>query len=189
MKTLNEIVQNTKNILKSTFFKVVKDGDAFIIKEYFGPAKTAQEMHYAGWHQFNSILNEINESYPLFNLKDFKAIDENTIVKKTEQDYLEDELKIYIKYLEYSDSLYKAIKILKDLLSALSINPMNYNKFSDLQNSLITLLNNNRLDGSKYLMIFSNNINEVYLQLEKINVKSPRNLFNEKFKFFFALIK
>ena len=189
MKTLNEVILNTKRQLRNSFFKVIQDGDKFIIKEYFGPKKSLYKMHIDGWNRFDSIISEINESYPIFNIKDFKAIDKNTIVKKTEHDYLEEELVRYIKYFELSDDLFNAVKSLKEILIALNINYMSYGNFTDVQNIVTTTLNNNRLDGSKYLSLFSNNVNSVYLELEKLKIRNPRNLFNEKFNFFFALIK
>ena len=84
---------------------------------------------------------------------------------------------------------FNAVKSLKEILIALNINYMSYGNFTDVQNIVTTTLNNNRLDGSKYLSLFSNNVNSVYLELEKLKIRNPRNLFNEKFNFFFALIK
>jgi hypothetical protein len=189
MKTLDEIILRSKEKLASTFFKIEKQNDSFIIKEYIGPKKSFYKMHVDGWKRFDSLIDEINASYPVFNINDFKAINENEIVKKTDQDFLAEELTKYLKYLDLSNDLCKALKGMKELLIALSIKFMEFKSFTDLQNHVTGVLNSNRLDGSKYLNLFIKYTNDIYFAFEKLEISNPRQLFDNKFNFFLALIK
>lgn len=190
MKNLDEIILKSKEKVRSSFFRILKDDDSFIIKEYIGPKKSLYKMRNEGWLKFDSLEKEINESYPIFNINDFKAVDDHTIERKTEQDLLKEELTKFLKYYELSNALYESVKNLKKLLMVLSFQYMNYARFKDVQDNFLGYLNgSNRLDSSKYLSMFSMYTNDVYLQLENLKISNPRKLFDEKFNYFFALIK
>ena len=189
MKNLEEIIQNSKRRVSQSFFKIVKNGNEYSIIKYFGPKKSLFQMMSDGWRQFDGLKNEINESYPVFDINDFKAVDERTIIKKSENDLLKEELTEFLKYFELSNNLYNAVKNLKNLLNSLSIKYMEFEKFSDLQNAFTSSIKSNSIEGSRYLTLFSTYVENIYLQLEKIKVSSPRDLFDKKFNYFLAFIK
>lgn len=190
MENLEEIILNSKRRIMETFFKVIKnEDDSYSIIEYFGPKKSLAQMMKEGYRRFESLKNEINESYPIFDINDFKAIDENTLIRKSENDLIKEELVKYIKYYELSNSLYETVKKLKELMISLSIKYVEFSSFSELQNFFNSKINFNTIEGSKYLTLFSTYVENIYLQLEKINISSPRELFNKNFNYFIALIR
>ena len=190
MKSLDEIILKSKKKIMESFFKIVKnDDDSYSIIEYFGPKKSLAQMMKEGYKRFESLKNELNETYPIFDINDFKAIDENTLIKKTENDLIKEELVKYLKYYELSPSLYSSVKKLKELLISLSIKYVDYNTFSELQNTFNSSINSRSIEGSKYLTLFSTCVENVYLQMEKINISSPRDLFDKNFNYFIALIR
>lgn len=190
MKNLDEIILNSKRKIMETFYKIEKnDDDTFSIIEYFGPKKSLSQMMREGYKRFESLKNEINESYPIFDINDFKAVDLNTLIKKSENDLIKDELVKYLKYYDMSPALYEVVKKLKELLISRSIKYVEYNTFSELQNVFNSSFNSNSIEGSKYLTLFSTYVEQIYLYLEKINISSPRDLFDKNFNYFIALIR
>lgn len=189
MRTLDDIINNSKKQLSSIFYKIVKDGDKFRIKKYAGPKKSFKTMTAEGWLSCKSLEAAINEDYPVFNLDDFKAVNENTLVKRSDQDLLQDELLLYIKYFKLSNDLYLATKNLKDLLTILNINSEEYDNFSEIYELVLNSMDQKRAESVKCVSLFTIYVNKIYLGLEKLNISNPRTLFDEKFNYFFALIK
>lgn len=190
MKNLDEIILNSKRKIYETFFKITKNEDGtFSITEYVGPKKSLTRMMREGWRRFESLKNEINESYPIFDINDFKALDENTLIRKTENDLIKEELVQYMKYYELSPALFEEVKKLKDLLASLSFKFFEFSSFSELQNAFNSKINSNSVEGSRYLSLFSTCVGNIYLQMEKINISSPRELFDKNFNYFIALIR
>lgn len=189
MSNINEIIKRSKTKLLSSFYKIIKKDNEYKIEEYIGPKQSLRLMINNGWFRLDQFINQINESYPIFNINDFKAIDEKTIVKKSQEDYIKEELLQYLKYLNLSNKLYESLKKLKDLLVALSINTLHYAKFKEVDDLLNIKFNSNLNDGTKYLTLYTAYLNEIYLELEKLNISAPRTFFNEKFNYFFSLIK
>ena len=190
MKDINIIIQNSKNQILSSYFKIKKNEDnSFSIVEYFGPKKSYKQMRQLGYAVFSNLLEYINEKYPIFDINDFKAVDEHTIVKKTEDDLINEEVTKIIKYYELSEPLFQSVKKLKELLILLSIKYFEFAKFSDLKNYILSSINSNTMDGIKYISLFSNYVDDIYCQLEKIGVSAARDLFDNKFNYFIALIK
>ena len=190
MKTLKNIIENSKKKVLESFFKIIKNDDnTYSILEYVGPKKSLTQMMREGYRRFESLINEINESYPILNINDFKAINETTLIKKSENDLIKEELEKYLKYYELSPELFESVKKLKELLISRSINYSEYSSFTEVQNLFISSVNSNSIEGNRYLTLFSTYIQNIYLQLERINISFPRELFDKNFNYFIALIR
>ena len=107
----------------------------------------------------------------------------------TENDLIKEELVQYMKYYELSPALFEEIKKLKELLISLSFKFFEFSSFSELQNAFNSKINSNTIEGSRYLSLFSTCVGNIYLQMEKINISSPRELFDKNFNYFIALIR
>jgi hypothetical protein len=195
-RTLQDMIQLTKKKIESTFFKIVKTGDKnnpFIIKEYFGPLKSVRTMMNEGWNRHSYLVDYIDEEYPVFKLSDFKTTNGFRIEKKTEIDLLTAELNKYTKYFKTNPKLYEALKKLNDFLQQFGItNYMKYQTFSDVKNDFLVILSKNvqfQSDKLRFNSIFIEFLNDVYLNLELVNVASARLFFENKFMFLLSLIK
>lgn len=187
MVDINKCIERSKNVIRNTYLKIEQKGDSYIIKQYHGPIKSQYTMYKNGWAIFLNLIDEISESYPIFNINDFKAINSHTIQKKTDEDYIKKEAETYVSYIKSSQKLYEGLKNLKELFNALSVNFLNYSSFLEIQKLFINASNSQ--NGQKYLNLFTLYTNEIYLGFEELNIPSSRKLFNEKFDFFLALIK
>ena len=79
------------------------------------------------------------------------------------------------KFNELSSSLFEAVKRLKELLVSLSIKFYEFNSFSELQKVFNSKINSKTIEGSKYLALFSTYTENIYLQMEKINISPQTN--------------
>jgi hypothetical protein len=195
-KTLQDMIQLSKKKLETTFFKIVKIDDKtnqFVIKEYFGPLKSTNTMMREGWNRHMYLSDYINEDYPVFKLSDFKTTNGFRIEKKTETDLLTIELDKYTKYFTTNPKLYESLKRLKEFLQQFGIsNFLKYQTFSDVRNDFIVILSRNiqsQSDKQKFNSIFIDFLNDVYLNLELVNVFASRSFFESKFMFLLSLIK
>jgi hypothetical protein len=196
MRTIQETIQHSKKKLENTFFSIKKideENNKFIIKEYFGPLKSIKTMMANGWNKHSYLTDYINEDYPVFKLSDFKSINGFEIVKKSEIDILTVELDKYSKYFQVNQKLYEAVKKLKDFLCQFGIsNFMKYQRFSDVKNDFLIILSKNlqsSSDKQRLNSIFIEILNDVYINLELVNVLSSRLFFENKFMFLLSLVK
>lgn len=194
-KSLNDIIESSKQRLQKSFFRIIKidDSPTYTIKEYFGPMKSLTKMMKSGWNRHTYLKEFISEDYPIFNILDFKSTDGITIEKKNEIDLIKEELTEYIEYFKINQKLYDNVKGLKEFLYQFGLtNFGKYKVFSELQNDFLIVLSNtvpNLVDKQKFNSIFINYLNEIYLNLELVNIESSRLFFENKFKYLLSLIK
>jgi hypothetical protein len=195
-KTLQMVIKSSKGKIDSSFFKIVKTEDEknpYIIQEYFGPLKSLTTMMKNGWNRHSYLKDFINEDYPVFKLSDFKSTNGFRIEKKTDIDLLKNELERYTEYFKVNNKLYESLKTLKDFLGQFGVaNFIKYQTFSDVKNDFMALLNRNMInatDKQKYNAIFIDILNNVYYNLEIINISTPRVFFENKFMYLLSLIK
>lgn len=189
---LTNVIELTKKKLSLTFFKIVKSSDKYEIKEYTGPIKTIHEMMLNGWNIHAYLVKYIDEDYPIFNIFDFKSNDGLIIEKKSDVDFMTEELNEYIQFFKRNPKLFNSIKSMKEFLQQFGISNFGkYKNFSSLQNDFIMLLNNvsNNTDKQKFNSFFLNLLNDIYMNLEVVNVFHPRLFFENKFIYLISLIK
>jgi hypothetical protein len=195
-KSLQDIIESSKLRLQKSFFQIIKDDNSltkYSIKEYFGPMKSVTTMMKHGWNRHPYLKKYINDEYPVFNIFDFKSVDGITIEKKSEVDVITAELNQYLELFQLNKKLFESTKNLKEFLNQFGFsNYGKYKVFSELQNDFLIILGNNisnQVDKQKFNSFFVTLLNEVYINLELVNISSPRSFFENKFMYLFSLIK
>lgn len=192
-EALINIIEASKKHLSKTFFRIVKVDDSYIIKEYKGVIKSVQTMMYEGWNRHQYLANFINEDYPVFKLSDFKSTNGFTIEKKSENELLKAELMEFIEYFNLNQNLYLKMKELKQfIVNFLSISFTQYEKFSDLNKSIETSISSLTISSNekiKFQFSYVSLVNDIYLELDKLNIEKSRLFFENKFKYFLSIIK
>lgn len=193
-QTMLDIIENSKKRISKTFFRIVKiDDSSYIIKEYSGPVKSIKTMMYNGWNRHSYLKQYINEDYPIFNINDFKSTNGFTIEKKSDDDLLCLELMEFIEYYNLNKNLFLKVKELKKFtLRFCDVSFSSFDSFSNYQETIITKLNQLNVsitDKVKYQSMLVSLVNDVYLELDKLNIEKSRLFFDNKFKYFFSLIK
>lgn len=190
---LFEIIELSKKKLSKTFFRIVKSDDSYVIKEYVGPTKSVQTMMFNGWNRHSYLIKYINEEYPIFKLSDFKSNDGIRIEKKTNEDVLKNELMEIIEYYNLNQKLFSNVKDFKRIVSNfVTVNFLSYDNFSSYYEAVlkyISLLNISSADKLKYQSSLISLVNDIYLELDKLNIEKSRLVFENKFKYFLSLIK
>jgi hypothetical protein len=193
-QTMLNIIENSKNRISKTFFRIVRvDDSSYVIKEYSGPVKSINTMMYNGWNRHSYLKQYINEDYPIFNINDFKSTDGFTIEKKSDDDLLRLELMEFIEYYNLNQNLFLKVKELKKFaLRFCDVSFASFETFSNYQETIIAKLNQLNvpaIDKVKYQSMLVSLVNDVYLELDKLNIEKSRLFFDNKFKYFFSLIK
>lgn len=193
-QTLLNIIENSKKKIAKTFFRIIQiDDSSYTIKEYSGPVKSVQTMMYNGWNRHTYLEKYITEDYPIFNINDFKSIDGYTIEKKSTEDLLRLELMEFIEYYNLNQNLFLKMKEFKKFAIQFCESPFSafdsFSSYKDTINSNILKLNIPSGDKIKYQSMLISIINDIYLELDKLNIEKSRLFFDNKFKYFFSLIK
>lgn len=198
MININQIIENSRKKLKSCFYKIGKDeeSNSYFINEYNGPIKSVSTMICEGWIPFpKEYLNDITIENPFFDIDNYKySKEENKIVRKTQNDFLRNELKIIQGYLNLNQSvnLKKFLNDIKSIFLMFDIKYTKFNSFNDLMEHYNNIINNspslNINEKTNYLVAMSEYSSKIYNELKNLGIFRTEEFFNKNFKYFLVLI-